>query len=196
MATPPDFTVGQVLTAAQMNAVGLWKMTPTSVTDGTINADGSVTIGATKSSVTINGCFTSDYDNYKIILSGGSVSSSNCDIRLQLRTSGGSTSTTGYYSGLIYSTLASATPVAFNNNNATLWSNFGTSLTTTTPSANADLLSPNLARRTIISNMFARPDACGFLSGYHDVATAYNSIVISPSPGTFSNCVVHIYGYN
>jgi hypothetical protein len=196
MATPPDFTTGQVLTAAQMNQIGLWKMTPTSVTDGTINADGSVTIGATKSSVTVNGCFTSDFDNYLVILAGGSTSASNADLNLQLRTSGGSTSITGYYGALVYSTTASATPAAFNNNNGASWINAGASVLTTTPSMFIELLSPNLARRTVIANRVIRGDAIGTHQGYHDVATAYNSIVIKPTSGTFSDCVVRIYGYN
>lgn len=196
MATPPDFTTGQVLTAAQMNQIGLWKMVPTGATNGTISATGDVTANATVSSLTITGCFTSDYDNYLIQLVGGSNTTSNADLYLQLRTSGGSTSNTGYYSALIYSTLASATPVAFNVSNGAQWTNAGACISTTTPSMNLTLTAPNLARRTTIGGFVSRGDVVGSTSGYHDVATAYNSIVITPSGGTISSCVVRIYGYN
>ena len=50
MATPPDFSSGAVLTAAQMNSVGLWK-----VGNGTLSG----------SSTDIVGCFSSNYDVYK-----------------------------------------------------------------------------------------------------------------------------------
>lgn len=80
MAVPPDFVAGQVLTAAQMNAIGLWEVK-------------SQTIGTTVSSVTVSSAFSSDYDNYVITLTGG-VTSASTYIALSL----GSTAT-GYYFG-------------------------------------------------------------------------------------------------
>ena len=53
MATPPDFTAGSVLTAAQMNAVGLWEI-------GSLSFSGAAT-------ATIDGCFSDNYDNYRIM---------------------------------------------------------------------------------------------------------------------------------
>jgi hypothetical protein len=61
MATPPDFTTGAILTAAQMNAVGLWLVK-------------SQTIGAGVSSVTVTNAFSADYDNYEIVYQMGDAS--------------------------------------------------------------------------------------------------------------------------
>lgn len=52
MATPPVFTATSVLTAAQMNEVGLWLI------------DHQSTTGA---DITFTSCFSSDFDHYKII---------------------------------------------------------------------------------------------------------------------------------
>ena len=49
MATPPDFTSGQILTAAQMNAVGMWLVKTQSFT---------------AESPLITDVFTADYENY------------------------------------------------------------------------------------------------------------------------------------
>jgi hypothetical protein len=53
MATPPDFTTGALLTAAQMNAVGLWLIK-------------SQVIGTTVSSVSVTSVFSQDFDQYLI----------------------------------------------------------------------------------------------------------------------------------
>jgi hypothetical protein len=53
MATPPDFSSGAVLTAAQMNSVGLWKVASGSLSTATTN---------------FQGCFTSDYRDIALSL--------------------------------------------------------------------------------------------------------------------------------
>lgn len=53
--TYPSFTTGEVLTAADMNAVGLWKVATATATSG--------------STLDLTGVFSSDYDAYKIVLS-------------------------------------------------------------------------------------------------------------------------------
>jgi hypothetical protein len=50
----PDFSPGEVLTAAAMDSIGLWKIASGSFS-GTTNIDG---------------IFTSDYDNYRIVATG------------------------------------------------------------------------------------------------------------------------------
>ena len=73
MATPPDFSVGQVLTAAQMNAVGLWKVGTLTVTNATS--------GFTDTA------FTSDFKNYRIM--GTFSCSIAINLVMTLRDSGG-----------------------------------------------------------------------------------------------------------
>jgi hypothetical protein len=56
----PDFSPGEVLTAAAMDSIGLWKV-----------ADGALSSTATN----FEGCFSADYESYRIVISkftGGS----------------------------------------------------------------------------------------------------------------------------
>jgi hypothetical protein len=56
----PDFSPGEVLTAAAMDSIGLWK-----VTSGTLSS----------TATNIVGCFSSDYRNYRIVIDQISLSS-------------------------------------------------------------------------------------------------------------------------
>ena len=80
MATPPDFVSGTVLTAAQMNDVGLWLVHSAAYT--------------TVSSVTINDVFTSDFRNYKLMLSQTTGATSG-NVTIQFTVAG--TATTANY---------------------------------------------------------------------------------------------------
>jgi hypothetical protein len=79
MATPPDFVAGQVLTAAQMNAVGMWLVR-------------SATFSAV-STVTADNVFTADYQDY-LLVSRYTTSTTNT-IRYVNRAAG-SNATTNY----------------------------------------------------------------------------------------------------
>lgn len=97
MATPPDFTTGQVLTAAQMNAVGLWVITPTTVagTGVSIGSNGQVTL-ANSQTASLNGVFTTDYLHYKVIVCIDTVSA-DTDLRLRYRASGSDNTNASYF---------------------------------------------------------------------------------------------------
>jgi hypothetical protein len=176
MATPPTFSVGQILTAAQMNAVGLWLVK-------------SQTIGSGVSSVTVTGAFSADYDNYLIVVTGGTISVANADIGLQMASSG-TPSTTGYYSTLIYG----PTLLAFNVTNGTSWLNAGGG-TSTDSRMRVELEAPFLAQRTTYFSKSPRIDIRGTSSGYHDVASSYDSFVLVPNPGTLTGGTIRVYGY-
>lgn len=72
-----------------MAGEGLVSMTPTSIThsgtSATINADGGVDV-VSVTSISINGVFTSSYDNYLIVINH--TGSANENIQLRLRSSG------------------------------------------------------------------------------------------------------------
>jgi hypothetical protein len=82
MATPPVFTSGAVLTAAQMNNVGLWL-----VSSGTITA---TTAG------NFDDVFTSDYANYRITVNATTGASTAPALDFALR-AGGSTLAGDWY---------------------------------------------------------------------------------------------------
>jgi len=82
MATPPDFTAGQILTAAQMNAVGLWKID-------------SATLSLTTTPTNVTAVFSSEYKQYRLLLNVTARSTTN---RVNMKYIVGTTPTsTGYY---------------------------------------------------------------------------------------------------
>jgi hypothetical protein len=157
-----------------MNKIGMWLVK-------------TQTIGTAVSSVAVTGAFSSDYDNYKIIISGG-ASSAQSFLTLQL-----GASTTGYYYANSGVTYAGAALVggASNVGNFQAGSTFiGNGL-----QANVELQNPFLAKYTFIQSSgtgitFATPSV-----GYHGVATSYTGFTISVTSGTITGGTIYVYGY-
>jgi hypothetical protein len=80
----PSFSVGEVLTAADMNAVGLWKV-----------ASGTLSLTTTATNVT--GVFSSTYTNYRVLINITARSTTN---RIDMKYINGTTPTSAaYYQG-------------------------------------------------------------------------------------------------
>lgn len=196
MATPPDFSVGQVLTAAHMNAVGLWRITGCTVTSvgGTAAtaSNGVITIGNGNTSVTVSSAFSADFENYKIIISGGGISTAE-NVRLQLGSSG-----TGYYDTVLYiSTAATTTPAATGTSNGALFGRIGAG-DTNGINVDIDLINPQLAKYTSFGGHYTYPGTPAFIgqaTGLHQVATAYTAFTVSPGSGSFTGGTIRVYGY-
>lgn len=94
MPTPPDFTAGSVLTAAQMNAIGLWLITPTSVAGTGVTLSGAAVNFSSSTSISVNGCFSADWTNYRIVVTG--TSTADTDAVFRFRASGSDTATNVY----------------------------------------------------------------------------------------------------
>jgi hypothetical protein len=198
MATPPDFSVGQVLTSATMNQVGLWKIRPATVSAGaTIASNGSVTF-TSQSSVSLNGVFTSSFNNYKIIYSDIVVSANN-DLHMRLRVGGTDTAGAAYgYAYFQWDTAASASPQGFGVN-GTDRMYIGRSFTTQGASF-VEIASPAVAVPTI-----ATFDNGAYLSGNRIVmrkgfnsqsgSTAFDGFTIFPAGGNISGAI-SVYGFN
>jgi hypothetical protein len=176
--TYPTFNAGQILTSTEMNAVGLWLVK-------------SQTIGTAVSSVTVTGAFSADYDNYKIVLSGG-VGSTSSSLGLRL-----SASATGYYGGLIYGSY-SGTTVNFGgtfNGPSFAFAGVGT---TNSLTGNIELLNPFATKTTGINNPYvdsATAGAAGFHSGFHNSATSHTAFTILVGSGTITGGTIKVYGY-
>jgi hypothetical protein len=176
MATPPDFTAGQILTAAQMNAVGLWLVK-------------AQTIGSAVSSVQVTSAFSADYDNYRIIVSGGAASGSEA-IRLQL----GST-TTGYYGFLSYGSYAGTSNFGANDNNANYFS-FAGAYETNNIVCCFDLLAPYLTEATEIRSSVRYSTVYGNYVGGLGDATSYTAFTLTPAGAhTWTGGTIRVYGY-
>ena len=175
MATPPDFSSGAVLTAAQMNAVGCWLVK-------------TQTIGTGVSSVTVTGAFSTDYENYLITVSGGSNNISGSALNLKL----GAT-VTGYYYSLSYTTY-NTTPAATGGANVGNWDYVGSGQTTGL-NAVIELNSPFLSKGTSIRSSIANSTFyAGNQAGYLNNTTSYTSFILATSVGTMTGGTIRVYG--
>jgi hypothetical protein len=174
----PIFAVGEVLTAANMNQVGLWLVK-------------TQTIGATVASVTVTGAFSADFDNYKIVMHGGVASAVSAALTLQV---GGAT--TGYYAG--YSRVNySGTANLAGDNNASSFSRVGLG-TTGEATATFELLQPFLAKNTFYTGFFAGQQTTsngGAAAGFLNDSASYTDFTIAPASGTLTGGTIRVYGY-
>ena len=176
MATPPTFSSGAVLTAAQMNSVGLWLVKTQAVGASAVP------------SVTVTGAFSADYENYLITVSGG-VGSTGTFFKMTL-----GASTTGYYqarNGLVYSTSARNDGT---DNNAAAWTAVGT-VSTNGLSMYLSINNPFLAKYTQQSANYFSSTTAVVQAGEHQVATSYSSFTIAPLSGTVTGGTIAVYGY-
>ena len=178
MTTPPDFSVGQVLTAAQMNAVGLWLVK-------------EVTIGTGVSSVDVTAAFSSDYDNYRITYSTVDASSDQAGLFFRFGTAASPVTTNYKFGGKFMG--YTGTNLDLNQNTPGYWEVGGTE---TDINAGAfDVYGPNLAARSTFSAAFARSDAAFTIQGIHDASTQHTGFHLYPSAGTLTGGFIRVYGY-
>ncbi len=179
--TYPSFASGDVLTAADMNAVGLWLVK-------------TQTVGTAVASVTVTDAFSSTYDNYRIIYTGGAASAS-CTLSLQFGI-GGTMTTTNYYGAAAYANLGAAAWQLAINNPGSQCDNVGNG-NTTSAYLMTDVLMPNLAEQTSIFGPYVLSDFGRF--GLHSFAqlstTQFTSFKITPSAGTLTGGTIRVYGY-
>jgi hypothetical protein len=177
MATPPDFTVGQVLTSATMNQVGLWLVK-------------SQTVGTTVASVTVTDAFPSDFTSFRVVYSGG-VGSTLQTMQFLL-----GSSTTTYNNILVYSNFATpATPVSAGGQNQGQFEGVGYATTNYT-AVSFDVHNPNIARYTTIANgSWVFDSGAGTFNGVHKTSTAYTSFILRPNSGTLTGGKINVYGY-
>lgn len=152
----------------------------------------STTIGSAVSSVTVSSAFSSTYDNYKIIISGG-VASTTCGLRMTL----GSTATGYYFAGYYTGATWAATVNGDGAANTTFWT-VGNG-TTNILSGNIEVIAPNLAKMTSYSSVFVSGlTTNGY--GQHNQGvlndtTQYTAFTITTSTGTMTGGTVKVYGY-
>ena len=193
MATPPVFSAGAVLTAAQMNAVGMWRVTTCTVSSAGGTAatasNGVITIGSGNTSVTVNNAFSADFDNYCIIIA--SVDASTSD---QISTLTFGSTTTGYYGSLTLQSYGSASPTILNRNNAASLYLIASD-TDATHFMSFDVYSPNLAQRTGISGTGFGYTYTSWFGGFVANTTAYTNFTIASGAGTMTGGTIRVYGY-
>jgi hypothetical protein len=145
-------------------------------------------VGSGVSNVTVTGAFSATYENYLIQINNTTSSVANIPINLKL----GST-TTGYYSSLMYSTWAGS-PLNSGNANTAFFRYVGT----TTSSAvlfSCQLNAPFLSTWTSFQSQFADSAAAGTVTGNLQNTTSYTAFTIEPQSGTLTGGNIYVYGY-
>lgn len=174
--TYPVFATGDVLPASDMNAIGLWLVK-------------SQAVGSGVSSVTVTGAFSSSFDNYKIVWTGGALSTTAL-VQVYM----GASTASQYYGGRV-SVNTSATAAFAADNNAGAWSFAGVGNVDWTV-VSFELYNPNRADETgIHAQYFERTNALGIYTGYLANSTQYTSFSLAPNTGTMTGGTIRVYGY-
>jgi len=145
------------------------------------------------SSVSVDGCFTSDYRNYRIVLEN--TNSTTSENRIRLRASSTDNTDAVYDRASVF---ASSGGTGYQNDVAqTAW-RFDTNYAAVINSRSFDVFSPALAARTFVNHHMvetAGTDIFVSLSGLgHRNATAYDGFTYYAVSGTITG-TLRIYGY-
>jgi hypothetical protein len=203
--TPGTATAGQVLTASRWNTDvrdntqqlfdqdGLIMIRPTSVAGtGVTLSNGKVTFAAA-STISVNGCFSSSYDNYRVMVTSTSGSTSE-RLLLRMRAAGTDASGASTYG---FSLLQSATSGAWLNLDFSATSNSltcGYKHATLRSSESLDLYAPFLAEQTavVVSGQYGVIPFVG--GGSHNVSTSYDGFSLICATGDVTGSL-RVYGY-
>jgi len=177
------FTTGEVLTAADTN---------TYLNNGGLVFVKQVTVGTAVSSVEVTGAFSSTYDVYKIVASGGTSSASNPSLQFQFS----AISTGAYYGGFTGTKYDTNAVSGLGVNGATSWTYAGIhasgmNMEFTVYSAN------RTTRKYCQSGFYFTPTTAiyGHFAGECTGTTAETAFKIIPSSGTLTGGTITVYGY-
>ena len=173
------FTSGQILTAAQMTTLQ---------TNTGLAFISTTTVGSAQTTVTVASCFSSTYDNYRIVISGGTATGSGDNASFQLSGITGSV----YQTAGPVVTYGTAVVTAYAPAAGTTWlpGYVGTNFT----SIVMDVINPNVAKH---KGMHAS-SASQFNYGFNgqctstSLATGFTFAIVS---GTMTGQVITVYGY-
>lgn len=182
--------------ATSVTGGGMDLITPTSVVagSGVTLSGGQVTFSAA-ATVSVNGCFSSAYDNYDIQYD--LVGTANSWLHMKMRLAGTDNSSATYYDMYMYAgggTASSAQRTAQSNGMLV-----GYTLTAGSISMGSRIAvyAPALARPTSVAS-FGSTDGTGITirlqSGLHNTATAFDGFTITPISGGTLTGVLRVYG--
>ena len=176
----PDFSPGEVLTAAAMDSIGLWLV-------------GSGTLSLSTTPTNVTGVFDSTkYTNYRVIINTTARSTSN---RFDIKYIVGTTATSStYFQGGIGSSFASNTTIYMQrtNNDTQLFGQTGA----TEQSMWFDIFRPNDAAPTLHTGQLMNRQS-GFaysFGGMQDFSTAFTGFQLFTDTGT-ATVEYQVFGY-
>jgi len=175
--TAPTFIAGEVLTATEINKVGLWKIADYTSTAGS----GTITCAA---------AFSADYEMYRILIRGGSTSAT-ANVRFAF-----SGITSGYYDATIYGTYAGAAPLTVGNANQAQWDRVANGTTTGVSGAFDVFVAADQKWFGSVMPSIITTGSAMFSAGYNTSTSAATGFTLTTSTGTFNADVkITVYGY-
>jgi hypothetical protein len=181
--------------------MGLSLITPTSVAttggSATISSTGGVSF-TSASTVNLNGCFTSSYENYKIVMNLHGTVSADCNIRL--RASGTDLSGSIYYNTYDYQRTDNDTGGG-GNATQTSWQNIirPNASSSQKGMSSFDIISPQTLDTTKLVGQFVYWENGSMVthisfSGMVNNNLSYDGLTLIPTSGNITGSV-KIYGY-
>jgi hypothetical protein len=145
-------------------------------------------IGTSVTAVTVTGAFSTTYDSYQIVVSGG-VASGSTGMKLQF----GST-TANYKWGLIYQNIGTATVIGGTSASSSSIE-FAGWADTNNLSAFITVQNPFLAKNTNTHSIYANQTQLGTSSGVLLDTTSYTAFTLSTvSAGSWTGGTIYVYG--
>ena len=172
-------------------ATGLVPIRPTSIANsgGSASLSGFTTTFTTVNSVSLNGCFTGDYDNYRFV--ANMTASGNVDVYCRMRAGGTDNSASASYVNQYL--FAGSTSVSANTFTNTFWELFFALASTRRNAIIGDFFSPAQAVETayLLTDRYSQLLITG---GQHTVTSAFDGFTLYPATGTISG-TISVYGY-
>ena len=145
------------------------------------------TIGTAVSSVVVSDAFSTTYNAYKIIVTGGAASTAaSCNMTL-------GSAATAYYLFQVYGAFSSATVNGFAASNATSWSALLQN-SSTTLSGVIELQNPFQAENTFMQS-WQNAGAVYMTGGELRDTTSYTAFTLTCTAGTITGGSISVYGY-
>jgi hypothetical protein len=171
----PDFSPGEVLTASAMDSIGLWLVK-------------TQTIGSGVATQEVTSCFSANYENYLVTVSGGTASGNTT---LNFRCG---TQASGYRYSYLYTSYTSAPlAVGTTSDSAILYAGFAN---TTGLNAIISVSGPFLSGPTLIAGDGGSiGNFAGRVTGYEPGNSSFTGLTIVAGSGTLTGGTIRVYGY-
>jgi hypothetical protein len=183
--TFPVFASGDVLNASDMNAVGLWKLSETNFT--------------TVASVSLNNVFTSDYDNYRILIRVTASTGAGTDNTFTMRLRAAGTDSSANYVHQRFGAQGATTFAGANTSGTDDWfGGFAAVNATMYYSQTIDIFGPQLAAPTVASAYTCELDSTAtsvqVFAMRHTASTSYDGFTFFTNQTNMTG-TVWVYGY-
>ena len=181
-------SAGKVTFGGAVAGAGMDLITPTSVAGTGVTVSGGAVSFTAATAVSVNGCFTSTYENYLVIFSPVATASSQT-VATRLRLSG--TDATGASDYVVQQSLAYGALIAGQTTTSSTWI-MGRVNTHRSPHS-VFLYAPALAQETSINSVGGASDSLYTSMGYHALATAYDGFTVYPTSSSMTG-TLRVYG--